>query len=269
MKHHTIQEQTNIVISNYYRYYQAFARTGIVEYHEGTVNWIKPKDGEKGPALAFHICLDKENTQEELGELIEGIKEKRIPALWHITPDAIPKNVISLLKENGFRNFAEEDVMPEPTMLLWKNDFRIYPRNDEHIVCRRVYTREEFSTWIKIVNTALHGWDMIDAENYYVWVQSEDIKVYLGEIDGTPVSTAATIQNGDVASLEFVSTLKEYRRRGVALSVCSKALSELWKNGVNTVTLGACEESPTLYEKLGFHNVYYNVIMQYCGTKLG
>lgn len=266
MEQYVIQKEADIVISNYYRYYQAFARSGIVEFHEGSVSWIAPKDGKNGPSLAFRIHLDEENAQKQIEELTAGIREKKVPGLWHIMPDAVPQNVISLLEENGFQDLAGEDAKPEPTMLLYKNDFKPCSKKEGCIVCRRVQTREDFKTWIRVVNTALHGWDMIDAENYYVWVQSEDIRIYLGEIDGVPVSTAATIQNGDVASLEFVSTLEEYRRRGVALAVCEKALADLWESGVNAVTLGACEESPALYEKLGFHNVYYNVLMQYRGT---
>ncbi|MBQ8597053.1 MAG: GNAT family N-acetyltransferase [Lachnospiraceae bacterium] len=254
-------KEADIVISNYYRYYQAFARSGIVEYHDGPVSWIKPKDGASGPSLAFRIRLDEKQAEEQLRELIEGIQEKRVPELWHITPDAMPKNVISLLEENGFKNMAPADAEPEPTMLLYQKDFCPYVQKESNIVCRRVKTKEDFRAWIRVVNTALHGWDMIDAEHYYVWVQSEDIRIYLCEIDGVPVSTAATICNGDVASLEFASTLEEYRRRGAAISLCSKALTDLWENGVNMVTLGACEESPALYEKLGFHKVYHNVLM--------
>ena len=67
-----------------------------------------------------------------------------------------------------------------------------------------------------MVNTALHGWDMIDADHYFTWVESSNTNVYLAEINGIAVSTCAIIQNNNAASLEFVSTLKEYRRRKAA-----------------------------------------------------
>lgn len=258
-------KEADIVMSNYYQYYQAFARSGIVEYHEGPVCWIKPKEGEHGPSLAFRIRLDGDQAEEQLQVMIKGIKEKKIPDLWHVTPDAMPKDILSLLEENGFRNMAPADAEPEPTMLLYQKDFCPYVQKESNIQRRVVRTKEDFRAWVKVVNTALHGWDMIDAEHYYAWVQSEDIRIYLCEIDGFPVATAATICNGDMASLEFVSTLEAYRRKGAAISLCSVALNDLWECGVNVVTLGACEESPALYKKLGFHNVYYNVIMKYDG----
>lgn len=63
------------------------------------------------------------------------------------------------------------------------------------------------------------------------WVENKNINLYLGEIDGTSVSTAATIRTGNTASLEFVSTLEEYRRRKVASVVCSRALADLFESG--------------------------------------
>ena len=104
---------------------------------------------------------------------------------------------------------------------------------------------------------------MIDAENYYTWIENGTYDAYLGEINGIPVSTAATIRNGDTASLEFVSTLEEYRRRKAAITISSKAISELFENGVKTITLSGSVEAVPLYQKLGFHNCFINILVQY------
>lgn len=257
------KKKSDLLISNYYHYYHAFARSGIVDIHEGSVSWMMPKEGEKGPSLAFRVHLEEETAEQELQTLIAGIRAKTVPQLWHITPDATPNNIIEIMERNGFKDLSACAPQPEPTMLLRKKDFHPYLPAAGNIVCRRVQTREDFQAWIHVVNTALHGWDMIDAENYYTWVESDDISIYLGEIDGNPVSTAATIQNGDVASLEFVSTLEEYRRKKVASTVCSRAIQELWDKGVKAVTLGACGESVPLYKGMGFQSYFNNIIMQY------
>ena len=113
-----------------------------------------------------------------------------------------------------------------------------------------------------MVNTALHGWEMIDAEHYFTWVESNNINIYLAEIDGIAVSTCATIQNGNTGSLEFVSTLEEYRRRKAAALLCSCAINDLLSNGTEIVTLGACGHSAFLYESLGFKKCFNNTIMK-------
>lgn len=263
MEEYVTKKKAEKIASNYYRYYKSFADSGIIDCHEGVVSWIIPKEGEKGPSLAFGIHLDEENAETEIAKLVNGICAKKVPQNWVITPDATPSNIIQILEENGFQNMATEDSEPEPGMLLNRNLFQPYSLSEDSIVCRKVQTKEDFRSWIEVVNIALHGWEMIDAENYYTWVENDNIDLYLGEIDGIPVSTAATIRSGDTASLEFVSTLEEYRRRKVASVVCSVALTDLFANGVEDVTLSACGESVCLYEKLGFEGYFDNIIMRY------
>lgn len=263
METYVTKKESDIIISNYYRYYNAFTRSGIIDIHEGSVNWIMPKEGEKGPSLAYSIHLDEKTAEKEIQTLIDGIHANKVPQIWHITPDASPANIIEIMEKNGFKDMSAGSSEPEPTMLLYKDDFQPYLPTDNSIVCRKVQTKEDFRLWIDVVNTALHGWDMIDAEHYYTWVESNDICIYLGEINGVPVSTAATIQNGNVASLEFVSTLEEYRHRKAAATVCSKAIQDLFDRDVKAVTLGACGESVSLYKGLGFKSNFNNIIMQY------
>ena len=196
--------------------------------------------------------------------MIAGIREKTVPNRWIITPDAQPENIRELLKKNGFKDLSEKAEQPEPGILLKESDFTpCSPGENPSVVCREVQTREDFSTWVDVVNTALHGWEMIDAENYYTWIKQKNMRFYLAEIDGKAVSMAATIQTGDTASLEFVSTLEEYRRRKAASILSSKALENLFANGAESVTLSGSSEAVPLYEKLGFYPCFYNTIMLY------
>lgn len=251
------------IIQNYYNYYKIFAQADIMELYEGSVSWIVPCKGEKGPSIAFRVHLSEENADTELRDLIRGIREGKVPQIWHVTPDAAPDYIIDMMKKNGFQDLSEGAAEPEPTMLLHKKDFIPCEEAGSSVICRKVSSKEDFRLWIDVVNTALHGWDMIDADHYFTWVESEHINIWMAEIDGTAVSTCATIQNDNTASLEFVSTLEEYRRRKAAASLCSRAVDDLLHNGVETVTLGACGHSASLYEGLGFQRCFHNTIMKY------
>ncbi|MBD5456128.1 MAG: GNAT family N-acetyltransferase [Lachnospiraceae bacterium] len=263
MQSYVIEKEQNTVISNYYQYYKAFTHSDIISLYEGPVSWIIPCEGEKGPSIAFRVRLNEENAEIQLKAFIQGIREGKVPQIWHITPDASPDNIIDIMKKNGFKDLSEDAPCPEPTMILHKNDFVPYTEENEHIVCRKVSTKEDFKAWINVVNTALHGWEMIDADHYFIWVESDHINIYLGEIDGVAVSTCATIQNECTGSLEFVSTLEQYRRKKAAASLCSYAINDLVRNGAETVTLGACGQSAYLYEKLGFKKCFNNTVMQF------
>lgn len=250
-----------IIASNYFNYYRTFAQSGIIELHEGSVSWIIPRKGERGPSLAFHIRLHEENAERELTALTQGIRKGQVPRTWIVTPDATPDKIIDVMEHNGFRNLSGDDE--EPAMLLRKEVFCPYAEENSRISCRKVSTMEDFKAWVNVVNTALHGWDMIDAEHYFPWLEDAHIKIYLAEMDGAAVSTCATIQNGNTGSLEFVSTLEPYRRRKAAALLSSHAIGELLHNGAETVTLGACGDAVHLYRRLGFKAYFHNIILKY------
>lgn len=251
------------ITSNYYHYYKIFAQSDIMNLYEGSVSWIIPCEGKKGPSIAFRVHLKEESAETELRTFIQGIREGRVPQIWHITPDTTPDNMIDIMKKNGFQDLSEDASEPEPTMSLHKNDFIPYTEENSPVICHKVSTKEDFKSWIDVVNTALHGWEMIDARHYFTWVESNHINIYLAKINGVAVSTCATIQNGNTASLEFVSTLEQYRRKKAASLLCSCAISDLLKNGAETVTLGACGQSVYLYERFGFQKCFHNIIMKY------
>ena len=254
-----------IITKNYYNYYKKFAQSDIIHLYEGSVSWIIPCEGKKGPSIAFRVRLKEESAETELRTFIQGIREGKVPQIWNITPDSTPDNIVEIMKKNGFKdvNVLEDASEPEPAMSLHKNDFIPYTEENSPVICRKISTKEDFKSWIDVVNTALHGWEMIDAEHYFTWVESNHLNVYLAEINVVAVAKCATIQNENTDSLEFVSTLEQYRRKKAASLLCSCAINDLLKNGAETVTLAACGQSVYLYERLGFQRCFNNIMMKY------
>ncbi len=258
---HKYVTSDRVIASNYYNYYKAFAKSGIVDLHEGPVSWIIPHKGEKGPSLGFRIKLNEENAETELKALGEQIRKGEAPQMWLVTPDSTPADIIEIMEQNGFENLSGDG--DEPAMLLRKKDFRPYTDGDSRIVCRKISSKEDFKSWIDVVNTALHGWEMIDAEHYFTWVKDDCINIYLAELDGVAVATCLTIQDKNTSSLEFVSTLELYRRQKAASLLSSYAINDLFNNGAETVTLSACGDSLKLYKGLGFKKYFSNIIVKY------
>jgi ribosomal protein S18 acetylase RimI-like enzyme len=64
------------------------------------------------------------------------------------------------------------------------------------------------------------------------------------------------MNNNGVASLEFVATLNEYRRKGLARTVCIAAIRDAFANGTKIITTRAFHPASLLYQSLGF-KIYY------------
>lgn len=47
MENYVRSREKSIVAANYFRYYRAFSLSGIVDWHQGPVEWIMPREGEK------------------------------------------------------------------------------------------------------------------------------------------------------------------------------------------------------------------------------
>ena len=254
------------IVEGIERYFRMFAQSGIIENHKGNIEWIKPLPGAVGPSIVYKITLDDERAYEEVDSIISDLKDGAIPSFWYVTPTSTPDNIIDILKNKGFKGEVPiNDSEKEYGMALDLCTILEWPDINRKIEVKRVQTKPDFKQWVDIVNTALHGWNMIDIEHYYTWVLQNDFTFYIGYINNIPVSTAATITSNENASLEFVSTLAEYRNRGAATAVCIEVLKELKSNGVRTVILGSSPEATSLYMKLGFLPYFEKMLMTFAG----
>ncbi|MCL4504925.1 MAG: GNAT family N-acetyltransferase [Chloroflexi bacterium] len=243
-------------------YFRAFALADNMRHHLGDIEWILPLPNTPGPSIVYRVSLDERTANERIGELMPGLQDGTIPSYWVITPNSTPKNIVNILVSNGFKDISDPEH-PELGMAL---DIKMIPEpplSNPNIEVKKVVSTSEFEVWIDVVNRALHGWNMLTIEHYSSWLSRDEISFYLGYLNGIPIATISTMQDEDCASVEFVSTLKEYRNQGVATTICVKALQNLKQKGVKTVTLRSSSEAIPLYKKLGFKPYYEQILLSY------
>jgi N-acetylglutamate synthase len=86
-------------------------------------------------------------------------------------------------------------------------------------------------------------------------VAAPGLSIYVGRVDGKPVSTAIGFRQGDAVGIFNVATRPEYRRRGYGTAFTARALSDGFKSGA---TFGWLQSSPlgeSLYRRMGFRQV--------------
>jgi len=175
-------------------------------HYRGNIEWIAPQPDTPGPTLVFNISLNSKNADGRIKDIIPEIIAKNIPSFWFITPNATPENIIDILVANGFPDtrIPDDSDDGEPAMALDLCDFvNTYTYENLKIIIVEGY--DEFSHWINVVNVALHGWNMLLAENCFNFVSTSGVVFYLAYINDEPVGTLATMRDGNDASLEFVS----------------------------------------------------------------
>ncbi len=250
------------IVEGMERYFRSFALADTMHHEPGEVEWIAPRPHASGPALVFKVALDERTAGERLDAVIPRVQAGTIPSLWVLTPASTPGNVMELLIARGF-DAPSATAEPEPGMALAFEEAPPLPAPSPGVQVQQVRSQAGFAQWIDVVNEALHGWPMLDVAHYTPWLTQGKFSFYLACLNGVPVATAATIEDGDQASLEFVSTLKEHRCQGAATAACVEALRQLQHRGVRVVTLRSSSEAVALYERLGFRPYFEQVLIFY------
>lgn len=255
------EDHSKAIINGMVRYMRLLGAAPNMELHAGDVEWITPKAACKGPSMVYKIELDIQSASSRLDRMAEEIRSEHMPSVWLIPPDSTPTDLIRMLQARGFRDISDP-LRPEVGMALALTPAHLWPEAPAQVSVRPVEDFSQFIMWIDIVNKALHGWPMIDAENYRHIHEADDVALYLSYVGGEPAGTAATIRSGSTATLEFVSTLERFRGMGAATAACAHALGQLAKEGVKLATLRAGHEAAGLYRKLGFQDCFETVVMK-------
>lgn len=145
-------------------------------------------------------------------------------------------------------------------MAMSLRDAPEWPETPAGVNVQVVGSEGDFAAWVDVVNEALHGWELVTVRQHYPLVSSGKMVCYLARLDGRPVATSATMQQGEVGSVEFVSTLEAYRRRGAGTAVSVAALRGLRERGATVATLRGSAEAKGIYRRLGFE-AYFEVIV--------
>lgn len=96
----------------------------------------------------------------------------------------------------------------------------------------------------------------LDAPAHALWgerlVEHPTLRLYLGRIDGLPVTCAATVVEDDAVGVYAVSTVHEHRRRGYGAAVTAAALDDA---PPVPAVLTASPLGAGMYTRLGFRAV--------------
>jgi GNAT superfamily N-acetyltransferase len=79
--------------------------------------------------------------------------------------------------------------------------------------------------------------------------------IYVGYVDGAPVTTSSLLVTGDTAGVYWVGTLEAFRGRGLGEAMTWHALSEGAKLGCTVGVLQASDMGRPIYERMGFRVV--------------
>ena len=208
------------------------------------------------PYFIFNIVLSvRSPTAEPLAVIdaaISQAKERKVPIAWWVGPSNPIPDLAEGLENKGFALGAELTGMAVDLPAL--DEKASVPRG---FSLSRVNDGDALATWCQIM-TAVSGFPDFASSAWLEMYQDIEIlddprwNLYLGDIDGTPAGTSALFLDQGVAGIQGVTTIPEYRGRGVGTAMTLSPLIDARRKGYAIGVLFSSEMAVGIYRRLGF-----------------
>lgn len=187
------------------------------------------------------------DAENRVRRVTEHLEKSGAPAFWWVGPHTKPANLDDILTRNGWRG---PDLTPAMAVDIAKLPENVGP---EGLVLKEVKSPEDLEGWCA---TAAAGFNMpIEAARLCKPKEDGSFRLFSALLDGVPVATTALYFCQGVAGIYCVSTLPDYRGRGIGGAVTARPLQLAAKMGYKTGTLQASTMGHPVYKRLGFQDV--------------
>lgn len=228
---------------------------GLETHEENHFEYVTSKDKE-GPSRVFNINFPESCLEMHIRNLVNRIKNSEIPNSLLITSETAPKNICSVLKNNGF------SIDDRGLCMVYEMTSK-FAETEKDFEIVRVNSRTNIEEWSYIINTALFECELLSVDQYEDIYRNKNVSFFLAKKNEKAVSACFTIHNGTYADLDMVATLSTYRRRGIASALVKHAMNDLYEFGVSSVSLRAEVGGIDLYKRIGFEEVCKRISAEY------
>jgi ribosomal protein S18 acetylase RimI-like enzyme len=197
--------------------------------------------------------LSEAEADRRIAEAISHFRLARRPFAWWVGPESRPLDLEARLRHHGF--VAAES---ELGMAMELRDLSPKPHAPKKLVIRRVESLEEITDSSAVLAA---NWEPADPAVLAFYTQAaalllkpdSPMTLFVGYLDGQPVSTGELFMGGGVAGLYCVATKKEFRRRGIGSAVTWAAADHARRQDISTAVLQSSNDGKGVYARLGFH----------------
>jgi ribosomal protein S18 acetylase RimI-like enzyme len=204
-------------------------------------SYIFPKEGEKGITFVYNVNID-DLEENRKNNILEEIKSLNMPVWWNLKS--------KFEKEGKIGTIDDEELY----MAIIPGEEKLFKTKMSDAIIKKVDNQKLFMAWANHVNGILsNGYPDMHPEYHYNLCRDGLMDCYLVFVNDIAVASSTIMNNYGNASLEFVATKPEYRRRGFGKYVCSHAIYETISKGIKIITVRVINfEATELYKKLGF-----------------
>lgn len=220
-------------------------------------------DGPASPATqTFGLGMFQLPTDEELDRIEAFFVERGAPVFHEVSPLADEK-LVPMLTARGYRPIEFTSVLYRPTDLA---GLRPGATTEGDAVTVRLVEAADVEVFAR---TSAAGWSHAGLGDFIlemarVNAASQGVALFLAELGGRPIATAALSLVDGIAHLAGASTIPDARNRGAQLALLDRRLRYAAAHGCDLALMGALPGSGSQRnaERHGFRIAYTRVKWQ-------
>ncbi|MHA1522580.1 MAG: hypothetical protein ACTSRK_20620 [Promethearchaeota archaeon] len=195
----------------------------------------------------------KNQADEAIKQQLEYHKSKeKLGMSWLTFPTIQPTDMNERLGSHGFTNIA-----PNTPLMSIDLEKLPEPKKVQGLEIRQVRTEEELQTFHEVIGSR---WDFgegvftmkYDVERRFGFDEECPRQMYLGYLDGVPVSSNFLLYDDNVVGLYKIATIPGYERRGIGAASTLIPLFNALDRGYRVAILQSTSIGYKLYERIGF-----------------
>ncbi|KYK31686.1 MAG: hypothetical protein AYK19_16585 [Theionarchaea archaeon DG-70-1] len=200
------------------------------------------------PNTLFNAQFEPSTVEERIDQIIAEIEADRVPSVWAVGPGSTPDDLGNRLERKGFTKKGTQIGMAANLVAL-SADSTLPEDSSVQIVT----DQDTLSKWTATVEKGMFGQNIFDPSFLEALLGKPTVTFYLGTCSGNPVATSFLFLSSGVAGIYLVSTLPEYRRRGIGTAMTVKPLLDARAMGHRIGILQANPAAESMYARIGFN----------------
>lgn len=218
--------------------------SGNIVATRAELSWVIANNSD-WPNCIFGAKINEADVEDKISSVIEQIEVGRLPRFWTVGSKSIPKSLSECLARKGFVKFWNQNGMAIDLRDIHTNMLR-----SDKLCIENISDVETLKQWSAISDKNFD--EKIDLSIREKLFRENDVEYYAGLIEGEIVATSMVFYSCDVAGINFVSTLPEYRKSGIGAAMTLASLNSAYRRGYKVGVLQASPMGVGVYRALGF-----------------
>lgn len=229
---------------------------GAAEHGDGAVAWL-----DSGlPDSTFNFVYQSPSSPAEFAasaeRVVEHFHQRDLPFHWSVGLRDEPAGAVDTLLEHGLRfDEAEPAMALDLVQPLAAPGISVAADALPGLEIHPVADADALLTWMQVwgcgaPDEVVERWYRVYSALPYG--PKGPLRMFVGTLASEPVATVYVHVVADAATVHYVVTLPEYRRRGIGAVMTDLALREARAAGCRVAVLTASEFGIGVYRRLGF-----------------